>query len=125
MNNNMKQDIDDFQKRQERQTNDFAGYISELSSKVISNTESWQKVESNLNAVTQTVTKLDHKIVMQKEIYSTQEKAIHDTEQVAMKLSEAYNKALAPKFHVPDSRFDNISKTLHDHDEELQNLMNK
>eukprot|EP00957_Ditylum_brightwellii_P186733 14219054-Ditylum_brightwellii.AAC.1 len=72
MNNNMKQDILDFQKRQERQANTFAGYISERSSKVISNKESWQKVKSNLNTVTQTASKLDHKLVMQKEIYSTQ-----------------------------------------------------
>eukprot|EP00957_Ditylum_brightwellii_P070434 5351420-Ditylum_brightwellii.AAC.1 len=64
MNNDMKQDIQDFQKRQERQANNFAGYISKLSSEVISNTESWQKVESNLNAMTQTVSKLDHKLVM-------------------------------------------------------------
>eukprot|EP00957_Ditylum_brightwellii_P049356 3744688-Ditylum_brightwellii.AAC.1 len=52
-------------------------------------------------------------------------KVIHDTKQVATKLSEAYNKAPSLKFHVPDSRFDNIDKTLHNHDKEIQNLMNK
>eukprot|EP00957_Ditylum_brightwellii_P134689 10268356-Ditylum_brightwellii.AAC.1 len=52
-------------------------------------------------------------------------KAVHDTEQVATKLSEAHNKAPALQFHVPDSRFDNIDKMLHDHDKEIQNLMNK
>eukprot|EP00957_Ditylum_brightwellii_P005177 395132-Ditylum_brightwellii.AAC.1 len=41
MNNNLKQDINNAGKRQELRANDFAGYISEISSKVISNSESW------------------------------------------------------------------------------------
>eukprot|EP00957_Ditylum_brightwellii_P148287 11290013-Ditylum_brightwellii.AAC.1 len=62
MNNDLKQNNHDIQERQLRQANSFAGYISELSTKVISNTESWQKVESNLNIVTQTISKFEHKL---------------------------------------------------------------
>eukprot|EP00957_Ditylum_brightwellii_P105586 8049956-Ditylum_brightwellii.AAC.1 len=52
--NNLKQDIQDIQESQKSQANKFTGYISELSTKVISNTESLQKIKSNLNSVTQT-----------------------------------------------------------------------
>eukprot|EP00957_Ditylum_brightwellii_P196597 14979250-Ditylum_brightwellii.AAC.1 len=139
MNNDLKQDIQDTQERQQRKANRFTCYISELSTKVISNTESLQKVESNLNIMIQTVSKFKHKLVMQKEIYFTHlkdinscisiiasldqnnkvihscfeeklNKAIHDTKQIATKLSEAHNKAPALKFHDPDSIFDGIDK---------------
>eukprot|EP00957_Ditylum_brightwellii_P070444 5352351-Ditylum_brightwellii.AAC.1 len=52
-------------------------------------------------------------------------KAVLDTKQVAMDLSKACNKDTSPKSQVSDSRFDNIEETLLNHDEELQNLMNK
>eukprot|EP00957_Ditylum_brightwellii_P001126 89077-Ditylum_brightwellii.AAC.1 len=52
-------------------------------------------------------------------------KVILDTKQVVTDLSKAYNKATSLKFQVSDSGFDNIEETLHNHDEELQNLMNK
>eukprot|EP00957_Ditylum_brightwellii_P159585 12147986-Ditylum_brightwellii.AAC.1 len=42
-----------------------------------------------------------------------------------MKLSETCSKAPSLKFQAPDSRIDNINKTLHDHDEEIPKLMNK
>eukprot|EP00957_Ditylum_brightwellii_P196774 14991871-Ditylum_brightwellii.AAC.1 len=59
MEKDLKQDI---QNLQERQSNSFNGYISKFSTKVISNTESLKKVKSNLNTVTQTISKLDHQL---------------------------------------------------------------
>eukprot|EP00957_Ditylum_brightwellii_P126276 9627248-Ditylum_brightwellii.AAC.1 len=144
----------DFQARQQKNLNYFNSCLSTFSSTVFSNEESLKKIESNLNIMTQTVSKFNHKLVIQKEIYSTNQKdisscistiashdqnnkvihscfgeklnkAIHDTKQVAMKLSEAPNKAPALQFYVPDSRIDNINKPLHDHDKEIQTLMNK
>eukprot|EP00957_Ditylum_brightwellii_P092043 7006703-Ditylum_brightwellii.AAC.1 len=77
MNNDLKQDIQDTQERQQRHTNRFTVNISELSAKVISNTESLQKVESNLIIMTQTLPKVKHKLVIQKEFYSTHQKDIN------------------------------------------------
>eukprot|EP00957_Ditylum_brightwellii_P043689 3312356-Ditylum_brightwellii.AAC.1 len=60
-----------FQARQQKNLNYFNSCLSTLSSTVFSNKESLKKIESNLNIVTQTVSKFRHKLVMQKEIYST------------------------------------------------------
>eukprot|EP00957_Ditylum_brightwellii_P183901 14008080-Ditylum_brightwellii.AAC.1 len=118
------------QELKEKEIMPLADFMRKISTTVISNEESLQKVKSNLNVATQTISKLKTKLTMQKEIYSTQQKeklnkAIHDTKQVATKLSKACNKAPSLNFQVPDSRFDNINKTLHYHDEEMQKLMNK
>eukprot|EP00957_Ditylum_brightwellii_P056488 4282152-Ditylum_brightwellii.AAC.1 len=53
------------------------------------------------------------------------DKAILNTKQITTNLSKACNKATSLNFQGPDSRFDNIDKTLHNHDEEIQKLMNK
>eukprot|EP00957_Ditylum_brightwellii_P000797 62973-Ditylum_brightwellii.AAC.1 len=55
----LKQDIQDLH---ERQSNRFDGYISKLSTEVISNTESLKKAKFNFNTVTQTISKLDHQL---------------------------------------------------------------
>eukprot|EP00957_Ditylum_brightwellii_P002308 177840-Ditylum_brightwellii.AAC.1 len=77
MENSLKRDTQDIQERQQRQAHRLTDYISELSTKVISNTESLKKVESNLNVVTQTVSKFKIKLVIQKEIYFTHQKDIN------------------------------------------------
>eukprot|EP00957_Ditylum_brightwellii_P114198 8706601-Ditylum_brightwellii.AAC.1 len=74
MDEDLKQDI---QVLQERQSNRFNGYISKLSTKVISNKESLKKVEFNLNTVTQTISKLDHQLNKEQDIYIEQQKAIN------------------------------------------------
>eukprot|EP00957_Ditylum_brightwellii_P017877 1346202-Ditylum_brightwellii.AAC.1 len=51
--------------------------MSKLSTTVFSNEESLQKVESSLDVVTQTVSKCDTKLTMQKEIYSIQQNDIN------------------------------------------------
>eukprot|EP00957_Ditylum_brightwellii_P152538 11611146-Ditylum_brightwellii.AAC.1 len=99
--------------------------------------------------MTQTVSKLDHQLNKELEIYIEQQKAINScittaeshvqnnnaiistfdeklnkvilyTKQVATDLCKACNKATSLKFQASDSRPDNIDKTLHDHDEERQ-----
>eukprot|EP00957_Ditylum_brightwellii_P046321 3515273-Ditylum_brightwellii.AAC.1 len=128
--------------------------MADIKPNIESNEESLEKIKSNLNVITQTISKFKHKLVIQKEIYSTYRKdinscisdiashdknnkvihswfeeklnkAIHKTKQVATMLSEACNKAPTLKFHVQDSRIDNTDNTLHYHDKEIQNLMNK
>eukprot|EP00957_Ditylum_brightwellii_P153536 11685946-Ditylum_brightwellii.AAC.1 len=142
------------QNLQETQSNRFNGYLSKFSTTVISHTESLKKIESNLNFVTQTVSKHDHKLNKEQEIYIEQQKAINscitkaeihvqnskaiisnfdeklnkailDTKQVATDISKACNKATSLKYQVSDFRFDDIEETLLNHDEELQNMMNK
>ena len=129
-------------------------YMTKISTTVFNQADSLQKIECNLDVATQNISKLETRPTSQKEIYSDQRKdinrcisdiasldqnnkiihsrfeeklnkAIQDTKQVATKLSEARNKAPAPKFQVPDSRFDNINKMIHDLDKEIQNMMNK
>eukprot|EP00957_Ditylum_brightwellii_P139804 10652833-Ditylum_brightwellii.AAC.1 len=115
------------------QFNTLSSCMADVTTKIESNEEFLEKIESNLDTVTQTVSKCISDIAIhdqnKKVIHSCFEeklnKAILDTEQVATKLSEACNKAPALKFYVPDSRLDNIDKTLHDHDKEMQNLINK
>eukprot|EP00957_Ditylum_brightwellii_P057260 4339326-Ditylum_brightwellii.AAC.1 len=75
MEEDLKQDI---QNLQQRQANIFTGYISQLSTKIISNTESLKKVKCNLNTVTQTVSKLDYQLNKEQEIYIDQQKAINN-----------------------------------------------
>eukprot|EP00957_Ditylum_brightwellii_P122754 9361076-Ditylum_brightwellii.AAC.1 len=65
MDEDLKQDIQDLQ---ERQSNRFNGYISKISTKVISNTESLKKVKSNLNTMSQNVSKLDHQLNKERDI---------------------------------------------------------
>eukprot|EP00957_Ditylum_brightwellii_P125624 9575327-Ditylum_brightwellii.AAC.1 len=151
MQEDLNQDIQDMQ---QRQANILNCYLSKLSTTVVSNTESLKKIKSNLNVMTQTISKLNTRLNMEKEIYSNQQKDINNciieiemhvqnnkvihyqfeenldkailhTEQVATKLFDACNKATSLKFQVPDSRIDNTNKTLHNHDEEIQKLMNK
>eukprot|EP00957_Ditylum_brightwellii_P044397 3369317-Ditylum_brightwellii.AAC.1 len=115
------------QELKEEKIMSLADFMTKISNTVFTHEESLQKVESNLYIVTQNISKLETRINTQKEIYSTQRKdinrcildisslvqnnkvilsrfeeklnkAIQDTEQVATKLSEACNKAPAPKF---------------------------
>eukprot|EP00957_Ditylum_brightwellii_P086333 6569364-Ditylum_brightwellii.AAC.1 len=65
LDEDLKQDIQDLQ---EKHSNRFNGYISKLITKVIFNTKSLKKDEFNLNAVSQTVSKLDHQLVKEQEI---------------------------------------------------------
>eukprot|EP00957_Ditylum_brightwellii_P045628 3462043-Ditylum_brightwellii.AAC.1 len=74
MDEDLKQDIQDLQ---ERQSNRVNGYISKLNTKVMSNTEFWKKIESNLNSVSQTLSKHDHQLNKGQEIYIEQQKAIN------------------------------------------------
>eukprot|EP00957_Ditylum_brightwellii_P176174 13414468-Ditylum_brightwellii.AAC.1 len=74
----MKFDFDNnFQSRQQKNLNYFNSCISILSSTVFSNEESLKKIKSNLNIMTQTISKFKHKLVMKKEIYSTHLKDIN------------------------------------------------
>eukprot|EP00957_Ditylum_brightwellii_P072012 5473436-Ditylum_brightwellii.AAC.1 len=74
----MQFDMDNnFQARQQKNLNYFNSCLSSISSTVFSNEESLKKIESNLNTVTQTIPKFKHKLVMQKEIYSTHRKDIN------------------------------------------------
>eukprot|EP00957_Ditylum_brightwellii_P007285 553962-Ditylum_brightwellii.AAC.1 len=59
MDEDLKQDM---RKLQETQSNRFKGYLSKLSTTVISHTESLKKIKSDLNPVTQTVSKHDHQL---------------------------------------------------------------
>eukprot|EP00957_Ditylum_brightwellii_P125617 9574706-Ditylum_brightwellii.AAC.1 len=61
----------DFRARQQKNLNYFISCLSTLSSTVFPNEDSLKKIKSNINIVTQTVSKLEHKLAMQKEIYST------------------------------------------------------
>jgi hypothetical protein len=63
------------------------------------------------------------KITTQFEEKST--KAIINTNQVAMNLSEACDKATSSKFLQTNSRIDVIDKTLQEQEDEIQNLMDK
>eukprot|EP00957_Ditylum_brightwellii_P075847 5764585-Ditylum_brightwellii.AAC.1 len=128
--------------------------MTKISTTVISNEESLKKIKSKLNSMTQNISKLKPRLNTQKEIYSTEckdinrcildiashdqnnkviyslfeeklDKAILNTKQAVTDLSEACNKATSLKFQISNSRFDNINKTLHDHDNEIQNVMNK
>eukprot|EP00957_Ditylum_brightwellii_P004199 319769-Ditylum_brightwellii.AAC.1 len=56
MQEDLNQDIQDMQ---QRQANRFNGYLSKLSTTVVANTESLEKIKFNLDVVTQTVSKLD------------------------------------------------------------------
>eukprot|EP00957_Ditylum_brightwellii_P035367 2682027-Ditylum_brightwellii.AAC.1 len=67
----------DFQARQQKNLNYFNSCLSTLISTAFSNKESLKKIEPNLNIVTQTVSKFEIKLTMQKEIYSTQGKGIN------------------------------------------------
>eukprot|EP00957_Ditylum_brightwellii_P087920 6695507-Ditylum_brightwellii.AAC.1 len=75
------------------------------------------------------ITEIERHVQNNKVIYSQFEekldKASLDTEQIATNLSKACNKATLLKFQVPDSIIDNIKRTLHDNDEEIQKLMRK
>ena len=142
------------QELKEEEIMPLSDFMKKISTTVFTQADTLQKVECNLDVATQNISKLDTRLTSQKEIYAVQRKdinrcifdianldqknkvihscfeeklnkAILDTKQVAMKLSEACNKAPAPQFHVPDSRFDDINKTLHDHDKEIQNMTNK
>eukprot|EP00957_Ditylum_brightwellii_P104518 7963708-Ditylum_brightwellii.AAC.1 len=139
------------QELQEEKILPITEYITKISSTVLSNEESLQKIRYNLNTLTQTISKLDTKQIMQKEINSAQQKdinkctsgiashdqnnkaisfkfeekwnkAILNTKQVAANLSEACNKATSSKFQLTNSGIDNIDKTLHDQEEEIQLL---
>eukprot|EP00957_Ditylum_brightwellii_P120417 9187939-Ditylum_brightwellii.AAC.1 len=144
----------EFQARQQKNLNYFNNCLSTLSSTVFSNEESLKKTELKLDDVTQNISKLKTKLVTQKEIYFSQQKdinrciltissfdqnnrvihsqfeeklniAIHDTEQVAMKLSNACNQAPALQFHASYSRFDDIEESLLKYDDEIQMFVNK
>eukprot|EP00957_Ditylum_brightwellii_P208859 15359277-Ditylum_brightwellii.AAC.1 len=65
------------QELKEEEIMPIAEYISKISTMVYTNEESLQKIKSNLDVVTQTVSKLDTKLTMQKEIYSIQQKDIN------------------------------------------------
>eukprot|EP00957_Ditylum_brightwellii_P057475 4357484-Ditylum_brightwellii.AAC.1 len=52
-------------------------------------------------------------------------KAIHNTEQVTSNLSDACDKATLSKFQLTNSRIDNIDKTLHEQEEDINLLMDK
>eukprot|EP00957_Ditylum_brightwellii_P211053 15365707-Ditylum_brightwellii.AAC.2 len=52
-------------------------------------------------------------------------KAIFNTKQVPTNLSEAWDKVTLSKFQLTNSRIDNINKTLHEQEEEIQLLMEK
>eukprot|EP00957_Ditylum_brightwellii_P026206 1982032-Ditylum_brightwellii.AAC.1 len=139
---------------QQKQTIKLNGYLSKLNTTVISNTDSLEKIESNLDVVTQTISKLDTRLSMEKEIYSNQQrdinkcineikrhvqenkvihtqfedelnKAILNTKQFVMNISKAYNKATSVKCQATNSRINNNDKLLQDHDEEIQKLIKK
>eukprot|EP00957_Ditylum_brightwellii_P113727 8670947-Ditylum_brightwellii.AAC.1 len=77
MMHKMQFDMDNnFKVRQQKHLDFFNSCLSTLSSTVVLNEESLKKLESNLNIMTQTVSKFEHKLVMQKEIYSTHQKDI-------------------------------------------------
>eukprot|EP00957_Ditylum_brightwellii_P042851 3243734-Ditylum_brightwellii.AAC.1 len=69
--------MQNYQKLQEAQSNGFNGYLSKLSTTVISHTNYLMKIESDLNIVTQTITKLDHQLNKEQEIYIEQQKYIN------------------------------------------------
>eukprot|EP00957_Ditylum_brightwellii_P024706 1866540-Ditylum_brightwellii.AAC.1 len=127
------------QELKEEEIMPIADFTAKVSTIVFSNEESLQKVKSNLDVMTQNISKLETRLTIQKEIYSTQQKdinrcvsdiashdqnnkviisefkekldkAILDTKQVDTKLSETCNKALSLNFQAPDSRIDDIAK---------------
>eukprot|EP00957_Ditylum_brightwellii_P130613 9964200-Ditylum_brightwellii.AAC.1 len=143
-----------FQDMYQRQFNCFTSCLTTLSSTVVSNKESSQKTESNLDNVTCTVSKFEYWLKKEENIYIDQQKdikqyitemerhvqsnavmntqfeetlnkAILSTEQVTTNLSEACNKATLSKCQLTSSRIDDIDKTLHDQEEEIQLFMDK
>eukprot|EP00957_Ditylum_brightwellii_P141020 10743265-Ditylum_brightwellii.AAC.1 len=65
-----------FKERQQKHIDYFTSYLITLSSNVVSNKESLQKIKSNFNVVTQTISKLNTRLSKEKEIYSKQQKDI-------------------------------------------------
>eukprot|EP00957_Ditylum_brightwellii_P148256 11287940-Ditylum_brightwellii.AAC.1 len=115
------------QELKEKEIMPLADFMTKISTNVFSTEESLQKVKCNLDVATQNISKLETRLTSQEEIYSDQQKdinrcisdianldqnnkvihsrfekklnkAILDTKQVATNLSEACNKAPAPKF---------------------------
>eukprot|EP00957_Ditylum_brightwellii_P120454 9190514-Ditylum_brightwellii.AAC.1 len=75
MDADLKQDM---QNLQDVQSNRFNGYLSKLSTTVITHTDFLKKIKSDLNFVTQTVSKHDHQLNKEQEIYIEQQKAINN-----------------------------------------------
>eukprot|EP00957_Ditylum_brightwellii_P048605 3688278-Ditylum_brightwellii.AAC.1 len=95
--------------------------MMKVSATVYSNQASLKIIESDLNSVTQTAENhVQNNNAITSNFDEKLNKVILDTEQVAMDLSKACNKATLLKFQASDSRLDDIDKTLHGHDEELQ-----
>eukprot|EP00957_Ditylum_brightwellii_P097866 7453539-Ditylum_brightwellii.AAC.1 len=82
-------------------------------------------MKSYHNCITEFESHVQNNKVIHSNVDEKLDKAILNTKQVAMDLSKACNKATSLQCQASDSRFDNIDKTLHDHDEEIQKLMNK
>eukprot|EP00957_Ditylum_brightwellii_P036024 2729302-Ditylum_brightwellii.AAC.2 len=59
------------------QFNTLSSCMADVTTKIKSNEEYLEKIEYNLSVVTQTISKFEHKIVIQKEIYSTLQKDIN------------------------------------------------
>eukprot|EP00957_Ditylum_brightwellii_P089365 6804270-Ditylum_brightwellii.AAC.1 len=60
------------QELKEEEIMSIKDYMSKLSATGVSNRESLQKIKSNLDIITQNVSKLDSRLSMEKEIYSNQ-----------------------------------------------------
>eukprot|EP00957_Ditylum_brightwellii_P032777 2484719-Ditylum_brightwellii.AAC.1 len=65
------------QELKEEETMPLADFMTKISTTVISNEESLQKVKSNLDVATQNISKLETRLNTQKGIYSTQHKDIN------------------------------------------------
>eukprot|EP00957_Ditylum_brightwellii_P199001 15169106-Ditylum_brightwellii.AAC.1 len=80
-------------------------------------------------AINQCITEVANHIQNNKDIISIFEeklnKTILNTKQVATNPSKTCGTATSLKFQVSDSRSDNLEDTLLDHDEEIQNMINK
>eukprot|EP00957_Ditylum_brightwellii_P065225 4946605-Ditylum_brightwellii.AAC.1 len=55
----------------------FLSCMSDVTTKIASNEESFKKIKSNLDTMIQTIPKLDTKLANQKEIYFIQQKDIN------------------------------------------------
>eukprot|EP00957_Ditylum_brightwellii_P130200 9932324-Ditylum_brightwellii.AAC.1 len=93
------------QELKEEEIMSLADFMTKISTTVIPNEESLQKVKSNLNIVTQNISKLKTRLNKQKETYSTQHKdinrcildiAIHDKNNkvIISKFDEKLDKAI-------------------------------
>eukprot|EP00957_Ditylum_brightwellii_P140811 10725970-Ditylum_brightwellii.AAC.1 len=77
------------------------------------------------NCITEVKRHIQNNKIIHSQFEEKLDKAILNTEQVAMKLSKACIKATSLKCQFPDSIIDNTNRTLHNHDEKIQELMNK